>query len=132
MKPTISVDWDGTLVPSRWPERPLEWLPGALDALWTLQTFARVVIHTCRIAPVDPSEQVTFSPEKVAIEVNYIRGMLDEAGLTMVEIHQKPWKPSAVAYVDDRGVHYSGRKDAWKHLVPKLAVMCGVKEEVVI
>ena len=132
MKPLIAVDWDGTCVPNAWPDQPAEWLPGAVDALHALTQFARVTIHTSRIAPAEYLTELPRPPEKVAQEVAYIRGMLDEAGLTMVDIHQKPWKPSAIAYVDDKGVHYTGRPNAWRHLVPKLAAMCGVKEEVAI
>lgn len=100
--------------------------------MWALQAYAQILIHSCRIAPVEFLTEIPRPPEKVAAEVGYIRSMLDDAGLTMVEIHTKPWKPVAVAYVDDKGVHYSGRPNAWKNLVPKLAAMCGVEHEVAI
>lgn len=127
---TIVVDWDGTCVEGVWPKEG-DWMPGAVDALRYLSTFCRLVVFSCRTAPVQPFPGHTGEageardPAEVQREINYIRRMLDEAGLMAVEIHDhtKPYKPGAVAYVDDKAVHYNGRKNAWTRLVPKLAIL---------
>lgn len=120
VKPLLAVDWDGTCVPLAWPEKPLEWLPGAFEALHALVSEYRVVIHTSRIAPVWPGNESPRDPAEVQAEVNYIREMLDDAGLSVVEVWQKPWKPPAAAFIDDRAIHYRGRPNSWRNLVGKL------------
>ena len=130
MKPTLAIDWDGTLVQSRWPEQTQEWMPGAVEALHALTEYARIVIYTCRIAPVEFVTEFPRPAAKVQGEINYIRQMLDDAGLSAVAIHTDPWKPYADAYVDDKAVHYRGRPNSWRNLVDKLAAICGETEEV--
>lgn len=130
MRPTLAIDWDGTCVTAEWPHMSTTWMPGAVEALQELRKFARVVIHSSRIAPVEIDGMTKRHPALVQAEINYIREMLDSVGLTDVEIHTSPWKPSAVAYVDDKAVHYAGTKRSWTNIVPKLAAMCGVEEEV--
>lgn len=126
MQPTIAIDWDGTLVTNTWPAQSKVWQPGAIEALRKLTTFARVVVHTSRVAPMHwPDEVTPKDPGAVQAEINYIRQMLDDAGFPDVEIWTKPWKLGANAYVDDKGVHYTGHPKAWDHLVDKLAAMCG-------
>ena len=119
-KPVLAVDWDGTCVPSAYPAQPREWLPGAVDALHDLSKVFRIRIYTARIAPVAPDEVSVLPPEVVAGEINYIREMLDDAGLTMVDIHTSPWKVPAFAYVDDRAERYTGRPGSWKAMKEKL------------
>lgn len=126
MRQRIAVDWDGTCVTQAWPAKSYEWQPGAVEALRKLSGFAQVVIHTSRIAPMEwLMEEVPRNPAEVQLEINYIRQMLDDAGLEQVEIWTKPWKPGAAAYVDDKAVHYTGRKGAWDDLTDKLAAMVG-------
>ena len=131
MRPTIAVDWDGTCVTQAWPAKSTEWMPGAVAALHELKKFARVIIHTSRIAPFDVDLVTKRHPAEVQAEINYIREMLDDAGLHEIQIHTEPWKPGAMAYVDDKAVHYAGRKQSWPNIVSKLSVMAGVEEEVV-
>lgn len=124
MKPTLSVDWDGTLVEHMWPGEG-DWLPGAVDALHELVTMYRVVIFSCRVAAYEfGRENVLRPPAVTQREINYIRRMLDEAGLPQVEIWTRPFKLPAVAYVDDRAVHFKGR---WERLMPKLRAMAGAE-----
>lgn len=118
-KPLLAVDWDGTCVPQAWPEKPREWLSGALEALLALQDDYRIVIHTSRIAPVWPGNEYPRNPADVQEEINYIREMLDDAGLPGIEVWQKPWKPPAYAFIDDRAVKYRGRPNSWRNLIGK-------------
>jgi predicted mannosyl-3-phosphoglycerate phosphatase (HAD superfamily) len=94
VKYTVAVDWDGTLVEHRWPENG-DWLPGAVDFIKDLQKRGyKVVINSCRASYLKGQTE--------------IREKLREAGLKDVEVHTEPGKPLAVAYVDDRGVQFSG------------------------
>lgn len=117
---TAAVDWDGTCVEDAWPAQG-DWLPGAIPVLHELARSGwRILIHTCRIAPVEPDGFTERRPGQVMEEINGIREKLDEAGLTMVEIHTKPWKPSADVYIDNKAVRYAGRPHSWANLLTKL------------
>lgn len=94
-------------------------MPGAKEALHELNRVAKVIIYTCRIAPVTPLG-TTRDPALVQAEINGIRELLDDAGLYTVEIHTKPWKPYGVAYIDNRAIRYSGRPKSWDRLIPQL------------
>lgn len=87
MKPTVAIDWDGTVVEHKWPEMG-DWLPGAKDALRKLTRRADVLIHSCRANS----------------EWGYgeIRRMLDAVGLRDVKIWTGEGKPIAMIYIDDR------------------------------
>lgn len=126
-KPVVALDWDGTLVKQEWPARTRNWQPGAVEALRELSKFARVIVHTSRIAPMETDLFTPKPPHLVEEEIEYIRSMLRTAGVEaeVWDFRAKPWKPSADAYVDDKAVWYSGRPQSWKHLTRKLAVMCG-------
>lgn len=125
-KPTVAIDFDGTIVKNAWPELG-EFQPGAVDSLKAILKFANVVVWTCRIAPMEPGGIIPRPEFLVQREVNKIREKLDSAGLQQVQIwdHRKtPWKPNAAAYVDDKAIRYNGRKGAWGALVMKLAAIC--------
>lgn len=126
-KPTLAIDLDGTLLTDSWPKLG-EWMPGALEALHYLKNHAKIVVHTCRIASDDPGGHAR-EPGRVQMEINAIREKLDDAGLYTVDIWTKPYKPPAVAYVDNRGIRYTGRKNSWKALTPKLLNIVGAFEE---
>jgi hypothetical protein len=124
----FAVDWDGTCVPHRFPEQPREWLPGAVAALRKLSSVGEVVIFSCRVARFQfGNEQTLRNPAQVQVERNYIRSMLDAEGLWDITLWLKDYKPPAVAYVDDKAVHYNGRPGAWDALVPKLLIMAGLE-----
>lgn len=121
-KPTIAIDFDGTMVTNAWPEVG-EWQPGAVDALKAILKFANIVVHTCRIAPMEPDGYTPRPAYLVEAEKQKIREKLDAAGLRTIQIHDKPYKPSAAAYVDDKAVKYNGRKGAWGAMVMRLAAI---------
>lgn len=105
-KPTVIVDWDGTCVPSAWPERPQEWLDGARQSLRALLALGYdVKIHSVRTH----SSNFSFDGpnEERDNDLAYIRQMLDDADLQAVGICLDD-KPPAVFYVDDRAITYDG------------------------
>lgn len=115
--PTFAVDWDGTCVEQKWPAQG-KWLPGAVEALQTFDRLGTVIIHSVRIAPVKPftenkgipkpGEERPIHPHRVRKEINYIQRMLDKAGLGHMEIWQRPYKPPAAIYIDDRALRFEG------------------------
>lgn len=115
----IAVDWDGTCVVPTWPERTTQWMPGAVEALRDLSEHAYVYIWTARISPMDPFGN-RRPPAEVEAEVRYIREMLDEAGLTQVDIYRGYGKPGATVYVDDKAERYRGREGSWAALTEKI------------
>jgi hypothetical protein len=107
VKPALAVDWDGTLVTDAWPEMG-KWLPGARQALHRLVTDYEVYIWSCRTANAEKDDWDTPRPEEAEREVASIRHMLDDAGLQEVHIWQRDFKPPAVAYIDNKAVHFDG------------------------
>lgn len=130
MRKIAALDWDGCLVKNAWPAKSYEWMPGAREAMTVLLAYdCSVFVFTSRISPmVFMNETLPKSPADVQEEINYIRGMLDDAGFTGVDIWTKPWKPYADAYVDDKAVHYAGRKTSWDNVTEKLLTMFGVED----
>ena len=108
----FAVDWDGTCVTNAWPEMG-EWLPGAVEALRRLSELGTVVIHTCRVAPVDlhtqGSREVQWRDEQaVTEEIRGIKKKLRRRGLDNIEVWTRPYKPPAFVYIDDRGLRFKG------------------------
>lgn len=125
-KPVVAIDFDGTIVENAWPEVG-EFRPGAVEALKEISKFAKIVVWTCRVAPAEPDGVTRRSPALVAIERQKVREKLDSAGLYDLEVwdhRDKPWKPSAAAYVDDKAIRYTKRRGSWKAIVQKLAAIC--------
>lgn len=125
---TIAVDWDGTCVISAWPEQPTEWMPGAVEALQEFLTYAHVLIWTARINRWDPFTGERKTKADVQHEVDYIRWMLDEAGLQDVVIFTRPGKPTASVYIDDKAERYHQRPGSWKAMREKIAIRCGKQD----
>lgn len=122
---TVAVDFDGTLVTNAWPDIG-EWQPGAVEAMNRLhEKGIHLVVHTARIAPVDPWGERRL-PSEVFAEIQDVRLKLDQAGLTFMPIHTDPWKPGATVYVDDKAERYTGRPGSWDKMVTKLLARCGV------
>lgn len=115
-RPTVVVDWDGTCVPNAWPDKPTEWLPGAVEALGELLDAGYdVQIHSTRLHALDVN-MIDPNPSRDE-DYSYIREMLDGAGLEAVGISLES-KPPGVAYVDDRGIHFDGGN--WPQIVGEL------------
>lgn len=110
---TFCVDWDGTCVENVYPEQG-DWLPGAVEALYWMHARGTVIIQSVRTAPVMPAPGqpfgavVDFVEYDATEEVAYIRKMLDNVGLTDVEIWLRPYKPPATFYIDDKGIRFEG------------------------
>jgi hypothetical protein len=118
---TIVLDWDGTLVPSRWPEQPTEFMPGAIEAVRRFHAAGhKLLVASARLSPWDPLTSLPASPASVAREKQYIRSTLDGAGLTYVDIWDLPGKPSGSVYVDDKAERYNGRPGSWKAVADKV------------
>ena len=119
MRARFCVDWDDTLTEDRWPDQG-PWLPGAVEALRELERHGDVVIFSCRVAPYAyPSKKFWFDdvkrdPEEVAATVAKMQLMLDDVGLGHIEIWQRPYKPAATVYVDNRAVRFTGN---WKEVL---------------
>lgn len=127
----IVLDWDGTLVPSMWPEQPTEFLPGAVQALFTLHRAGhQLIVHSARLTPYDPVTSRKRDPGIVKQEVDYVRRTLDDKGLTFVKIWTLPGKPPGSAYVDDKAYRYTGRPRSWHAMTEKLLIALGGEESV--
>lgn len=106
-KPTVVIDWDGTLVEQKWPEMG-DWLPGAVEAVEDLLNAGyRVIVHSCRTHSNDLDDVTPLPDWKVQLEVDAIRAKLDEADLGIVDIYTSN-KPPADAYIDDKAVRFAG------------------------
>lgn len=116
----IVVDWDGTCVPSAWPERPREWMPGAVRALKDMMQYATVVIFSARTSPIDPIKKSLKPPELVEEEIAYIRQMLDAQLMHDVGIWTLPGKPGGDAYIDDKAERYGGHVTSWDKMRRKM------------
>lgn len=107
-KPVLAVDWDGTCVELVYPKQG-GWLPGAVDALRYLQKHYEVYIYTSRIAPVMYEQwHIMLSESQVTREIDYIETMLREANLKRVKVWKHNFKLPAVAYIDDKAIHFDG------------------------
>lgn len=126
---TVILDWDGTMVPAEWPDRPTNFMPGAIAAAQAMHASGlKLVVHSARMNPYDPFTGQPIGPAKVRIEKDYIRNTLDGVGLTYIDIWDLPGKPSGSAYIDDKGYRYSGTKGAWK-AVANAVIMHLTKQE---
>lgn len=122
---TIVLDLDGTLITNKWPNIG-DWQPGAIEACQRLHAKdIRLVVFSARLSPFDPFTFKERNPAQVETAIRAVREMLDEAGLTYVDIWTLPGKPGATVYVDDRAERYHGRPGSWRALTDKLIIRCG-------
>lgn len=111
----IVVDWDDTCVENAWPGRATTWKFGARSSLrYLLDKGYDVVIYSTRLAPMEPDE---VTPRDNTAEYEHIRDMLTAEGLHAVRIWMQPWKPGALAYIDDKAIRYSG---SWSNVLDAL------------
>jgi len=123
---TAIIDWDGTAVPAMWPERPTEFMPGFVRNMKRLHEAGwKLTIFSARLSPWDPFTFQRRPAEHTAAEFQYVRNMLDEAGLTFVDIWAKEGKPGGDVYVDDKAERYSGTAKAWDRVTDKILLRAG-------
>lgn len=95
----VAVDWDGTVVEENWPGIG-DWLPGAEAALVLLDVAGfEPVIHSLRFSPFDLDEVTPRDPQD---QLDAVRAKLDASELGFVGLWDKPYKPPAAFYIDDR------------------------------
>jgi hypothetical protein len=128
---TVNVDWDGCAVPARWPERPDTFNPGFVEAMRRFHKAGfKLQIFTARISPYDPWTGQRRDPALNQAEVAYIRSMLDDAGLTYIDIWQREGKPGGSVYIDDKAERYGGTKRSWDAVCNKVLIRLGKEEAV--
>lgn len=121
-KPTVSVDFDGTIVTHEWPGVGTP-QPGMIAAMKELQKIANPIVFSCRVAPFEIDGYTVRPPAAVQEEVDKITHTLEQCGIYNIPVWTKPWKPLAAAYIDDRAVAYNGRENGWWHAYHKAAAL---------
>ena len=111
--PTVCLDFDGTLVSQAWPHVG-EPNPGMIEAVRELKEISNPIIFSCRTAPMEIDGFTPRGPALVQAEKDKITYVLESCGLYDIPIWDKPWKPLAAAYIDDRAVRYTGRSNGWE------------------
>ena len=118
---TDIIDWDGTAVPAVWPGFATEFNPGFVRNMIRLHNAGRkIIICSARLSPYDPWTSMRRDPGHVATEIQMMRAMLDNAGLTFVDIWTKEGKPGGSTYVDDKAERYHGCARCWDKVVDKI------------
>jgi hypothetical protein len=126
---TAIIDWDGTAVPSVWPEHATEFMPGFVANMRRLHAAGiRLTIFSARLSPWDPWTSTRRDPGHVATEVQYVRAMLDNAGLTFIDIWTKEGKPGGSVYVDDKAERYGGNRRSWDIVTDKILMRLGKED----
>jgi len=101
-KKTISIDFDGTICKKQSygngeiHETPTEGAPQALSKL--KDDGYNIVVYTVRLNP--------YLEGDVSLKKKRIEDWLDKYGIPYDEVTNN--KPSAIAYVDDRGIRFEG------------------------
>lgn len=128
---TAVIDWDGTAVPSMWPERAMVFMPGFVKNMKRLNKAGiRLVIFSARLSPWDPWTGARRDTGFVFEETQYIRDMLDRHGLGFIDIWTKEGKPGGSVYVDDKAERYGGRAKSWDRVTDKILARLGKEDAV--
>ena len=121
----IVVDIDGTIFKLAWPGLG-EWIPGAANFLRTLmENGYEVVLYSTRLAPTEVDEVTPRGQQTCDEELNRVVLRLAEEGLQDLRIWDKPWKPGAIAYIDDKAVVADGD---WRRTLKDVARLAGKKQ----
>jgi hypothetical protein len=113
-----------------WPEKPTEFMPGFVDACAPCTTPGiRLIIASARLNRRPLDGEGARSLVRVR-ESQYMRHMLDQHGLTFIDIWTKPGKPGGSVYVDDKGERYGGRPGSWRAVTEKILMRLGKEEPV--
>lgn len=126
---TIVLDLDGTLLEHAWPDVG-NWMPGAIEGVKRLHDAGyHLVIDSSRFHTMEFGtayiNHKKRDPAARQAEINFIREMLDNAGLRYVEIYTDHGKPPASYYIDDRAERYMGHANSWTKVVDKILVREG-------
>lgn len=115
------IDWDGTAVPQVWPDQPQEFMPGFVDNMRRFHNAGiKLVIASARLSPYDPWTGTEREPSYVHGEVAYMRNLLDQHGLTFIDIWTRPGKPGGSFYIDDKCDRYPGRPGSWDRVTDRV------------
>lgn len=126
---TVVVDFDGTLVENKWPGIG-DWMPGAVKAMKNLHKAGfKLVLFSARLSPVNPFDGGERRPGEVMAETQKVRDMLDRAGLTFMQIWNRPGKPGGFVYIDDRAERYNGGALSWAKMVNRVKMRAGMDAE---
>jgi hypothetical protein len=130
MRKTVAVDLDGVLARYEGYKGALvigEPLPGAVDFVKELLTFADVVVHTSRVSPDEQANGAGFAQAG-----SIIRDWLKRHGFPEVRVWDQWGKPIASAYVDDRAVlcqpQSPSSTPAYEYLLASSQCRCLVEE----
>ena len=113
---TIAVDFDGVIhqYTSKFDIDELDPpMPGAFEWLEEMVKHFTVVIHSCRLTP-HGDEEDTYGRELemaralLVVEEGFLEHGLPQEVLDELEFWQKPGKPTALVYIDDRGFRFEG------------------------
>ena len=78
---------------------------------WMTRHFT-VVIHSCRLTPHgserESTRRVEMAKARIATEKWFLEYGLPKEVLNELEFWQKPGKPTALVYIDDRGFRFEG------------------------
>lgn len=89
-----------------------------------------IIIDSARLNPRDPYTGMERDPAHRVGEIQYMRDMLDRAGLGFIGIHTTLGKPGAECYIDDKGVRYAGRPGSWAKVADTVLMRLGKEDAV--
>lgn len=128
---TIVVDWDGTAVPSVWPDHATEFMPGFVKAMRRFHKEGfRLMILSARLSPWDPWTGRRRHPSHSATERAIMRDMLDRAGLSYIDIWTKEGKPGGSVYIDDKAERYGGHTKSWDAMITRVLARLGKEDAI--